>query len=125
MAFSVSGRLLFAGYDDFECKVSGTPDESALESMKADVEFFSRYGTSSAARRSAPYKATITVSAVSVSVMMASVSAQDPGTPRYVELPIVNSVRPIQGRWLTQSLISYSLRSGHGKHALPPPTVSC
>lgn len=22
MAFSVSGRLLFAGYDDFECKVS-------------------------------------------------------------------------------------------------------
>ena len=22
VAFSVSGRLLFAGYDDFECKVS-------------------------------------------------------------------------------------------------------
>lgn len=25
VAFSVSGRLLFAGYDDFECKVSGFP----------------------------------------------------------------------------------------------------
>lgn len=24
VAFSVSGRLLFAGYDDFECKVSTT-----------------------------------------------------------------------------------------------------
>lgn len=24
VAFSVSGRLLFAGYDDFECKVSNT-----------------------------------------------------------------------------------------------------
>lgn len=23
VAFSVSGRLLFAGYDDFECKVTG------------------------------------------------------------------------------------------------------
>jgi hypothetical protein len=26
VAFSVSGRLLFAGYDDFECKVSGGYD---------------------------------------------------------------------------------------------------
>ena len=92
----MSGRLLFAGYDDFECKVSRTPDEPALESRKADFEFFPRYGTSSAARRSAPCKATITVSAVSVSVMMASVSAQDPGTPRYVELPIVKSVGAIR-----------------------------
>lgn len=26
VAFSVSGRLLFAGYDDFECKVSISSD---------------------------------------------------------------------------------------------------
>ena len=55
VAFSVSGRLLFAGYDDFECKVLISKISKVI---LADV--IVRYGTSYAASESAHYKATIT-----------------------------------------------------------------
>jgi hypothetical protein len=45
VAFSVSGRLLFAGYDDFECKVSWNEDIVQFDS-NANIY---RCGTSSVA----------------------------------------------------------------------------
>ena len=66
MATSVSGRLLFAGYDDFECKV-GNP--ARVIWMGANIN--SRFGMLLAGRRLAHWLATATVSAAWVLATMA------------------------------------------------------
>lgn len=66
MATSVSGRLLFAGYDDFECKVGNSARASW---MSANINF--RSGMLLAGRRLAHWLATATVSAVWVLATMA------------------------------------------------------
>jgi len=47
VAFSVSGRLLFAGYDDFECKVcsSRAPCTLSVAITEADVYLGMGYAT--------------------------------------------------------------------------------
>lgn len=37
VAFSVSGRLLFAGYDDFECKVSPKYPHTKIDPVQTDI----------------------------------------------------------------------------------------
>lgn len=66
MATSVSGRLLFAGYDDFECKVGN----SARDSWKSANTIY-RFGMLPVGRRLAHWLATATVSAVWVLATMA------------------------------------------------------
>jgi len=74
VAFSVSGRLLFAGYDDFECKVSRTLQRTNYAyHCGAVLTRGVRFGMSSAASVSGPSAATTTESAVSASLTMASV----------------------------------------------------
>jgi hypothetical protein len=68
VATSVSGRLLFAGYDDFECKVSRAVGESLVsEELTTGL----RSGILLGVKRLDRWSATITESAVWVSAMMA------------------------------------------------------
>lgn len=65
VAFSVSGRLLFAGYDDFECKVSTFVHTNALRHTDSQ-----RFGIPYAETRLDRSMAMKTESAASVSAMM-------------------------------------------------------
>lgn len=69
----MSGRLLFAGYDDFECKVRW------LNISFEYVTDLNRFGTRFEVIKSAHSAVMKTESVVLVSVMMASVFAQDHG----------------------------------------------
>lgn len=66
MATSVSGRLLFAGYDDFECKVGKSAHATWI-----GANTISRFGMLLVGRRLAHWLATATVSAVWVLATMA------------------------------------------------------
>src|SRR3569833_562941 len=82
VATSVSGRLLFAGYDDFECKVElprnylAKPPDMGIINTRAF-----RSGMSHVGRRLALWSATRTASAASVFASMASACAQALGIP--------------------------------------------
>jgi hypothetical protein len=69
VATSVSGRLLFAGYDDFECKVRCAV--CLLRRVNQELTFGFRSGISLGVRRLDRWSATITGSVVWVSAMMA------------------------------------------------------
>lgn len=68
VATSVSGRLLFAGYDDFECKVTQAVRYSPVDQW---LTFGLRFGISLGARRSDRWSAMITGSVAWVSATMA------------------------------------------------------
>jgi hypothetical protein len=63
VAFSVSGRLLFAGYDDFECKVHIFPANLSQRNSRRLTPTH-RSGTFSVAKRLDRYKGTTIASVV-------------------------------------------------------------
>ena len=76
VATSVSGRLLFAGYDDFECKVRWVVGNLQVNKK---LTYALRCGILLGVRRLDRWSATITESVVWVSATMALACALDLG----------------------------------------------